>query len=72
MNTFLRLAGLGTLLLGLQLFTPERSSATVINHDLSEFSCVEQSTTVLPINHNYDPPNNGGPSSGSNQGSGTR
>lgn len=71
MDTFLRLASLGTLLVGLQLLTPERSSASVISNQLRECSSVEKSTAVLPIYHDYDPPNNGAPTEGG-QGSGTR
>ncbi|HEY9299047.1 MAG TPA: hypothetical protein VIQ31_22370 [Phormidium sp.] len=71
MDTFLRLAGLGTLIIGLQLVTPDRSSASAIGNQLREFSCIEKSTPGLPIYNNYEPPNNGGPSSGG-QGSGTR
>lgn len=70
MDTFLRLASLGTLLVGLQLVAPVRSSATVINPNIREFSVEEKSTPVLPIYDNYTPPNNGGPDS--DQGSGTR
>jgi len=71
MSTFLRLASLGTLIAGLQLFTPDRSSATVIGNQLREFSSAVESNQALPIDNNYSPPNNGGPKSGS-QGSGTR
>ncbi|MGA9382199.1 MAG: hypothetical protein WBV73_25855 [Phormidium sp.] len=71
MDTLLRLAGLGILLVGLQLVTPERSNAAAIINQQREFSSVEKSTPVLPISNNYDPPNNGGPADGG-QGSGTR
>lgn len=71
MDTFLRLASLGTLLLGLQLLIPESSSANAIGNQLRKFSCPEQSASVLPIYNDYDPPNNGAPSEGG-QGSGTR
>lgn len=71
MDTFLRLASLGTLILGLQVVVPESSSATAISNQLKEFFSVEQSTSVSPIYEDYDPPNNGGPTE-SGQGSGTR
>jgi hypothetical protein len=71
MDTFLRLAGLGTLIVGLQLVTLDVSSAAALNNDLKESICAEKSTSVVPNYNNYEPPNNGGPSS-SNQGSGTR
>lgn len=71
MDTFLRLASLGTLIVGLQVVTPESSSATAISNQLREFSSVEQTTSVRPIYEDYDPPNNGGPTE-SGQGSGTR
>ncbi|MFB2938264.1 hypothetical protein ACE1B6_23710 [Aerosakkonemataceae cyanobacterium BLCC-F154] len=72
MDTFLRLAGLGTLIVGLQLVAPESSSASTIAPHFKNFTTTEKSTVVLPIDRNYDPPNNGGPSSGGSQGSGTR
>lgn len=71
MDTFLRLASLGTLIVGLQVVTPESSNATAISNQLREFSSVEQTTFVPPIYEDYDPPNNGGPTE-SGQGSGTR
>lgn len=71
MDTFLRLASLGTLILGLQLLIPESSSANAIGNQLKDFSCPEKSASVLPIYNDYDPPNNGAPSEGG-QGSGTR
>ncbi|OKH33680.1 hypothetical protein NIES2119_22410 [[Phormidium ambiguum] IAM M-71] len=71
MDTFLRLASLGTLIVGLQVVVPESSSATAISNQLRQFSSVEQSTAVSPIYEDYDPPNNGGPTE-SGQGSGTR
>ena len=71
MDTFLRLASLGTLIVGLQLVSPDRSSSTVISNQLREFSCLEKSASVLPIYNDYDPPNNGAPTE-SGQGSGTR
>lgn len=71
MSTFLRLAGLGTLIAGLQLVTPEISSATVINNHLRNFSSEATFNQVLPKYNNYSPPNNGEPES-ANQGSGTR
>lgn len=71
MDTFLRLAGLGTLIVGLQLVTPDRSSSTEIGNQLREFSCLQKSSSLLPIYNDYDPPNNGAPTE-SGQGSGTR
>lgn len=71
MDTFLRLASLGTLLVGLQLVILEGSSASVITDRLRDCSSVEKSTAVLPIYDDYDPPNNGAPTEGG-QGSGTR
>ncbi|MFB2897770.1 hypothetical protein ACE1CI_33050 [Aerosakkonemataceae cyanobacterium BLCC-F50] len=71
MSTFLRLAGLGTLIAGLQLVTPETSSATVINNHLGNFSSGARSNPVWRVYNNYTPPNNGAPK-GANQGSGTR
>ena len=70
MDTFVRLAGLGTLIVGLQLVSPERSIATVISNPMAEVSCAEKSTPTLPI-YNFEPPDNGGPTD-SGQGSGTR
>ncbi|MFB2834435.1 hypothetical protein [Floridanema evergladense] len=71
MSTFLRLASLGTLMAGLQLVIPEKSTATLINNQIREFSSSAESNQILPLNNKYSPPNNGGPKNG-NQGSGTR
>lgn len=71
MSTFLRLAGLGTLMAGLQLVTPETSSATVINNYQGNFSSGARSNQVLPMYNNYSPPDNGAPKD-ADQGSGTR
>jgi len=70
MNSFLRLASLGTLILGLQISIYPKVEAKETTNVAPESS--SQLATVRSFNgkKDYQPPDNGGPST--DQGAGTR